>query len=50
MEEQLYKMIGRTGGWNITIGVIMVVVGLTSGVMLIISGGKLLAKRSKILF
>ena len=50
MEEQLYKMIGRTGGWNITIGIMILVVGITSGILLIVSGGKLLAQRSKILF
>ena len=40
----------RTGGWNIAIGIATMVVGLTAGVLLIISGGKLLVGRSKIMF
>lgn len=50
MKEKLYNTVGRTGGWNITIGVIIIVVGLVGGIMLLISGARLLAAKSKILF
>lgn len=50
MEEKVYKTMGRGGALNITLGVIAIVTGLTSGVLLIIAGGRLLAAKSKILF
>lgn len=50
MEERTYTIMSRTGGWNIAIGIATMVVGLTAGVLLIISGGKLLVGRSKIMF
>ena len=49
MEEKIYKTMGRSGALSIVLGV-SIVVGLTSGVMLLISGGRLLAGKSKILF
>jgi hypothetical protein len=50
MEEKTYKTLGGAGAMNIAIGVITLVAGVTSGVLLIIAGAKLLAGRSKILF
>ncbi len=50
MEEKTYKTMGGSGALNITIGVVALVVGAASGVLLIISGAKLLAGRNKILF
>lgn len=50
MEEKTYKTMGGSGALNITIGVITLVVGVAAGVLLIISGAKLLAGRNKILF
>lgn len=50
MEEKVYKTMGSTGAWNIVLGVVVLVVGIAAGVMLIISGGKLLADKSKVLF
>lgn len=50
MEEKTYKTMSRTGALNITFGVISVVAGIACGVLLIISGAKLLAGKSKILF
>ena len=48
MDEKLYKKVKSTGASNIVFGVISLVV--TTGVMLIISGGKLLAHKSDTLF
>ena len=50
MEEKTYKTMGGSGALSIAVGVIVLVVGITSGVLLLISGAKLLAGRSKILF
>ncbi len=50
MDEKIYKTMGRSGALAIVGGVMYIVVGLASGVMLLISGGRLLAGRSKILF
>lgn len=50
MEEKVYKTMGSAGAWNIALGIVVLVVGVASGVMLIIHGAKLLAGRSKVLF
>ena len=50
MDEKLYKKVKSTGASNIVFGVISLVVGITTGVMLIISGGNLLAHKSDTLF
>ena len=50
MEERTYKTMGGSGALNIALGVVVLVVGVASGVLLMISGAKLLADRSKILF
>lgn len=50
MDEKVYKVMGRTGAWNIALGVVVITVGLASGILLLISGAKLLANRTKIIF
>ena len=50
MEERMYKVMGGSGALNIAVGVAVLVAGVASGVLLLISGAKLLAGRSKILF
>lgn len=50
MEEKAYKIMGLTGGLNITLGVIAIVAGIASGVLLIVGCGRLLAAKSKLLF
>lgn len=50
MEEKVYKTMGGTGAWNIVLGIVVLTVGVASGVLLIIGGAKLLAARSKVLF
>ena len=50
MEERTYKVMGGSGALNIAVGVVALVEGVASGVLLLISGAKLLAGRSKILF
>ena len=48
MEERTYKVMGGSGALNIAVGVVALVVGVASGVLLLIRGAKLLAGRSKI--
>ncbi|MBQ1193918.1 MAG: hypothetical protein IIX45_07370 [Lachnospiraceae bacterium] len=50
MEERTYKLVNRTGGFSIALGVISIVAGVTIGVLTIITGAKLLKGKSKILF
>ena len=49
MDEHTYKVLGSTGAVNIAFGVISIVAGLAIGVLLIVSGGKLLSSRKKII-
>ena len=42
MTEKTYKVMGLAGGANIAIGIISIVVGVTTGIILLVSGGKLL--------
>ncbi len=50
MEEKLYRTMRGTGAANIVIGVLTLVVGITSGILLLICGAKLLPRKSNILF
>ncbi|MCI9385425.1 MAG: hypothetical protein K1W36_17150 [Lachnospiraceae bacterium] len=50
MDEKVYKIMGRSGALAIVIGVISIVAGVAGGVLLLISGGRLLAGKSRILF
>ena len=50
MEEKTYKLMGRSGALNITFGVVSIITGVAAGVLLIVSGAKLLSGRKKILF
>lgn len=50
MEEKVYKIMTNSGALNITIGVITIVAGIAAGVLLIISGAKLLSGKSRLIF
>lgn len=50
MEEKVYKTMGRSGALSIVVGVVSIVTGLAGGVLLIVSGARLLSRRTKILF
>ena len=50
MEEKTYHTMRGTGVTNIILGIVAIAVGVGSGVLLIISGSKLLAGKSKIMF
>ena len=50
MQEKVYKTMKNAGAFNIIIGIITIVASLAAGILLIISGSKLLARKSNILF
>ncbi len=50
MDEKLYQTMGVTGGGSIAIGIIMIVVGVATGVVAIVSGAKLLSDRKHLTF
>ena len=50
MTEKTYKAMRNAGAANITIGVICIVVGVASGVILLVSGGGLLKEKKKLTF
>lgn len=50
MDEKVYVTMKNSGAISIAFGIVAIVVGLVSGIFLIISGGKLLQRKSRILF
>lgn len=50
MEERVYKTMTNSGALNITLGIITIAAGIAGGVLLIISGAKLLSGKSRLLF
>lgn len=49
MSEKIYKAMKNTGALNIVLGVVTLVAGITSGILLIISGANLLKKKNGVL-
>ena len=45
MEEKLYKLMRGTGATTLAIGISVLVTGISAGVMLIITGAKLLKNK-----
>lgn len=50
MNEKVYKTVSRSGAWNLAIGVVVMVTGIASGVMLIVNGAKLIKQKYQITF
>lgn len=50
MSEKIYNTMKQVGAWNIVFGVLLIVFGLSVGVMQIIHGGKLLSDKKEITF
>lgn len=47
--EKTYNRVGKAGATNIVIGVLLIVGGITLGVLSIVHGGKLLSSRSDLI-
>ncbi len=50
MNEEIYKSMKFSAICNIALGVLIIVSGIAAGVMMFISGGRLLRSKSKMLF
>ncbi len=50
MDEKRYRTVKTSGALNLVAGIISITVGVTMGILLIISGAKLLASKSNHLF
>lgn len=48
MNERVYKTMGCCGGGNIALGIVVLVTGITAGILMIVNGGRLLKRRSEI--
>lgn len=48
MKDRVYSTLTGVGALNITVGIISLVTGLVTGILLIANGGKLLSRRDKI--
>lgn len=49
MNEKIYNTMSRSGSWNIAIGITVIVVGVASGVMLILNGAKLIKQKYQLM-
>lgn len=48
--EKLYKTLNLTGVVSLTAGIVIIVVGVATGVMAIVSGAVLLSRKKDVLF
>mgnify|MGYP000932867712 CR=1 FL=1 len=50
MNEKTYKVMNTIGGGNIALGIIVLVTGLATGILMIVNGARLLKQKSEITF
>lgn len=50
MQEKVHKTMTWTGAMGISLGVISIVFGIAGGILMIVSGSKLITDRKKLLF
>ena len=48
--ENVYKTMRNAGAWSIAIGIIVLVTGISVGILSIVNGGALLKRKSQITF
>ncbi len=49
MNEKIYKTMSRTGACSVAVGIVTLVTGVVTGILMIISGARLLKRKSDIL-
>ena len=49
LNEKIYKTIARTGACSVTVGIVTLVTGAAAGILMIISGARLLKRKGDIL-
>lgn len=50
MDEKLYKTVTQTGAGSLTLGIVILVTGMTVGILSIVNGARLLGSRKNITF
>jgi hypothetical protein len=50
MMEKIYHTMKSVGVWNLVMGILLIIAGIVSGILLILNGAKLLKKKSDLLF
>lgn len=50
MNEKVFRTMGSIGGGSIAMGAVLLVTGITVGVLMIINGARLLRQRAEITF
>ena len=50
MMEKIYNTMKSVGVWNLVLGIVLIVAGVVSGILLILNGAKLLKKKSELIF
>ncbi len=48
--EKIYQTVASSGAGNLALGIIVLVTGLTTGILLIINGARLLKQKGQITF
>lgn len=49
MNEKIYRTLSATGAGDIVLGILVIVVGLSAGILAIVNGARLLASRKSVL-
>ena len=49
MNEKVFKTLANTGIANLVMGIVMIVTGVTSGVLLLVTGAKLIKSKDKLM-
>lgn len=50
MNEKIYKTMARCGAGSIALGIIVLVTGVASGILMLVSGARLLKRKAEITF
>ena len=50
MSEKVYHTMGKVGVGNLVLGIVLIVSGITAGVLMIVNGSKLLNKKKDVFF
>ena len=49
MNEKIYKTLSHSGALTLTLGIVMLVTGVATGVLLLVNGAMLLSEKAKML-
>lgn len=49
MNEKIYKTMSKSGACALTLGIIVLVIGVVSGVLMIVNGAKLMKRKYEIM-